>query len=676
MGEKKMTGHTSHLKPPDPAEWAMRPTGEYPFSSLMDGYSDSCTPLIHSFFGLFPNAFADRGEIQKEGNWKKDFFTGHLTDDARVLKEQKEKLEREHHMFSKVIINPHFFDRLDELADKPESWELTTTRDRADLFFNNRARFHPYRSNELGSQNQIVACQCCNRDETATAWNNTFETADKLSASKNYGKTYSPNDLLMFEMGDCHEWYTEERVTVRNKPVEGRRVFTKGIYFFCWSCVHSKSKYAPSAPPLITMCEHHGEFEWVNQIKVGYDPEGSEVRLCNDCYHDNISNCERCGEIFYIGTEGSGDFMYWEHDHIGSDCTNVCCECFDYLQEAVIDWERECEYELEREENEQIIQCYSTRILQQDMRSVRGRDLSKVHQKMIGVELECECRPDRDRYAIAEQVKFAFEQITDSRNFVIVKNDSSLSRGFEIVSTTATLSVHNYVWSKFLTLVQNAIHNKLSSHDKGAFGLLKHLRSFRDFDGRRTCGIHVHLDRTRGEITDLQHRKMDVALNCIENRKLVTTVAQRPRSTYCEYDGTKTMQSSYDNERYSPVNATRDTLEIRIFNGTLLPNSMLKSIQFADFIRHYSRQNANAYRRLRNGWFLRALEKQVDTKTGRREYDQLLDYVVEHRNKYKDSEHVQYDSYVGQFLDYRRGYRNSKPLISPLELPSKYNRTY
>ena len=103
---------------------------------------------------------------------------------------------------------------------------------------------------------------------------------------------------------------------------------------------------------------------------------------------------------------------------------------------------------------------------------------------------------------------------------------------------------------------------------------------------------------------------------------------------------------------------------------------MLKSIQFADFIRHYSRQNANAYRRLRNGWFLRALEKQVDTKTGRREYDQLLDYVVEHRNKYKDSEHVQYDSYVGQFLDYRRGYRNSKPLISPLELPSKYNRTY
>jgi hypothetical protein len=114
-------------------------------------------------------------------------------------------------------------------------------------------------------------------------------------------------------------------------------------------------------------------------------------------------------------------------------------------------------------------------------------------------------------------------------------------------------------------------------------------------------------------------RKMDVALNCVENRKLITTIAQRPRSTYCEYDNSKTMYSHNNKERYAPIHATENTLEIRIFNGTLIPSSMLKSIQFADFIRHYSRPNVHAYQRLRNGWLLKAMERHAKNNKDPRE---------------------------------------------------------
>lgn len=663
-----MTDHTSRLKLPDP----MEPTGEYPFSSLVDGYSDSCTPLIHSFFGLFPNAFSDRGEIQKEGNWKKEFYTGQLTDDAHLLKLQQEKLQ-DLEMFRKVIVNPHFFDRLaDHLGCERNSKainESATMRDRVDLFFNSRARFHPYHANELENVNQIVACQCCNREETFTAWDNRIETSDKLSASKNYGKHYDANDLLMFEMGNCHEWYVEKIQDQRGVTASFSfpRIFTEGIYFFCWSCVNSK--VASSASPLIAICEHCVKFNWLNETRLTVDPVDNEMRVCNDCYHDNIAPCDYCCETFFLG-EGSAErgFYSWEHEYIGTDYSQVCSACLGRLEEEVSDWISERDYE-EENENSNLIRCYSTRVALQNMRRVKGRDISGVHSEMIGVELECECRPNSNRHAIAEQIHEAFYQITDSRNFMLIKNDGSLTNGFEIVSTTATLPVHNRVWFEFLTIVQNAIHNKLDAYDYAKFGLLKDLRSFENFSDRRTCGIHVHLDRSN--IGTLQERKMNVALNCIENRKLVTTIAQRSRSDFCEYDNSKTMQSSRNGERYAPVNVTSNTLEIRIFNGTLIPSSMVKSIQFADFVRHYSRQNANGYRRLRNGWFLKALEKQ--SEANRREYGHLLDYVVEHRNKYKDSEHVEFDPFVGQFLDFKRGYRNAKPVINPLELPSKYN---
>ena len=674
-----MTDHTSHLRPPDPAEWSMRPTGEYPFSSLTDGYSESCTPLIHSFFGLYPNAFADRGEIQKEGNWKKDFFTEQLTDDASVLKAQKEKLERMQ-MFCKVIINPHFFDRLaDRLGNDARVLKelgcernseainlVATTRDRVDLFFNNRARFHPYHANELENANQIVACQCCNREETATAWDNRYETADRLSARKNYGKSYAPDDLLMFEMGDCHEWYTEER---KDRLLDGCRIFTKGTYFFCWSCVNSK--VAPSAPPLIAMCEHHVEYEWINQTKVGYDPEGSEVRLCNDCYHANISNCDKCGEIFYIGTEGSGDFLYWEpelyHD-IGSDYESVCVECYENLLEESRDWERECEYEQEREERDSLIRCYSASIGIHHMREFRGRDISGHHSAMMGVELECECHGEADRYEIARQIHEAMHDITGSRNFAIIKEDGSLSNGLEIVSTTATLPIHNKVWREFLELVQRSIHNRLEPDERNRFSHLKHLRSFRGFDGRKTCGIHVHLDRAGSHpIERQQWRKMALALNCIENRSLITTLAQRDRSDYCEFDSSKTMRSGRNDDRYEAVNITGRTVEIRIFNGTLLPNSMLKSIQFADFIRRYTLPYVHSPQRLRNGWLLKDMDAKVNLG-----YKELLNFVVQTYGKYKNSFPIREDEFIRQFYYHKQAIRTSKPDATPLCLPDHY----
>ena len=89
----------------------------------------------------------------------------------------------------------------------------------------------------------------------------------------------------------------------------------------------------------------------------------------------------------------------------------------------------------------------------------------------LGVELEVQVR--RSSRLSRSDLAFNITQ-HDLKNFSIIKNDSSIGYGFEIVSKPATFEYHKTAWDIFFT------------------NTAQYLRSFRDTD----CGLHIHVNRS------------------------------------------------------------------------------------------------------------------------------------------------------------------------------------
>ena len=156
------------------------------------------------------------------------------------------------------------------------------------------------------------------------------------------------------------------------------------------------------------------------------------------------------------------------------------------------------------------------------------------------------------------------------------KHDGSLNDGFEIVSHPATLECHtkDFPWAQ---MMKQAIQLGYSSHKA------------------ETCGLHVHISRDAfGESVLEQEASIARLLFFVEkswnellkfsrrtNRQL-----ERWAARYGYKDTPKEMMDQAKNHRlgrYTCVNLTNaNTIEIRIFRGTLKYNTFLATLQLVN----------------------------------------------------------------------------------------------
>lgn len=225
----------------------------------------------------------------------------------------------------------------------------------------------------------------------------------------------------------------------------------------------------------------------------------------------------------------------------------------------------------------------------------------------LGIELEVERKNSTpakiERLVIADLGK----------DYAILKSDSSLDNGFEIVTAPATIGYHLKSWDKFFDK-ENGSARFLSSYANGR------------------CGMHVHIDRKC--MTPMHLAKLTAFLNNIENREFLTTIAGRASDRFAKFTEEKTfsikakfissisalnkelinakperkkeiqdqmakLRSSaargandihdmlnnitYNSRDYknSCVNLAKlDTVEIRIFKGNVSKIGMLKNLEF------------------------------------------------------------------------------------------------
>ena len=278
---------------------------------------------------------------------------------------------------------------------------------------------------------------------------------------------------------------------------------------------------------------------------------------------DNWRNCDACDDIQHGDNMlhfNDGRYCSYCYDNNVYTCDDCCIEYWDGDG-------HECEVD------ESVIHSYSYR---------PSPFFFGKGQYYLGFELEVEAR-NESRYAGAEIAQ------NELGSHAYMKDDGSLSDGFEIVTHPHTLSDYqtNFNWE---------FTSKLKRE------------GFRSWN-TDTCGLHVHVSRTAfGEgvapwgrpdrdqlILKKQAHELRFMKLIYDNQRQVERIAGRAGNHYATFQDkgklvSKLKYGTQTNGRYSAINTENDaTLEVRVFKGSLRKERVLSALEFVTASVEYTR---------------------------------------------------------------------------------------
>lgn len=278
----------------------------------------------------------------------------------------------------------------------------------------------------------------------------------------------------------------------------------------------------------------------------------SEERWITDhLYEREYARCDGCREVFH------SDDMRWQGDG------DYCEGCY------------EAEAEVE-DEDDGTIHSYGTDVLDKLNWTWQHAD---SEERLFGVELEMEFPGALP----AEWAAYAIGNIAGLDRLAIWKSDGSLANGAELVTLPLPLREWQDRDNPVYRLCDDSIfRTKARSHDTS------------------TCGLHVHV--TRATIPEPVIAKLVVLFNDPSMAHLTLLIARRPQSSgYCVARKKKWVFSASCNKRqwnqdgrYTPVNIADNTIEFRLFKGTLRPETIMASVEFCQASIDYCTQQGAA----------------------------------------------------------------------------------
>lgn len=195
-----------------------------------------------------------------------------------------------------------------------------------------------------------------------------------------------------------------------------------------------------------------------------------------------------------------------------------------------------------------------------------------------GYELEVECTNIDERDSLATKMVKLLRDDTDDYCYICAEFDGSLgSQGFELVSSYTGLDAH---WNKI---------QRLSGKTSG----LKSEQS-------RACGLHVHVSR---QYMSLYHcAKVAALMSLPDNQEFLEKFARRSANDYCRRKNKEELAAAYaeitasrdarniNRNRYEVVNfQNKNTVEFRLYKGSLNPTIVMASIEFSKAVVMYCR---------------------------------------------------------------------------------------
>ena len=278
-------------------------------------------------------------------------------------------------------------------------------------------------------------------------------------------------------------------------------------------------------------CDNCGERIWVD------DAEGdSNVTLCSHCYEYNYTTCEDCGRLIH------NEDAYYED---GEDYP-YCRECFEKL-------------------NDNAIKNYS----------YKPEPIFYGSGNLFyGVELEID-KGGEDSF----NAQILLDTANSISERIYCKHDGSISNGFEIVSHPMSLDYHinNMNWSD---VFEKAVQMDYRSHNTSTCGL--HIHCSRSAFGKD----HEQVEQTIGRIVFFVEKHWN---ELVKFSRRTSENLNRWAAKYATISNTteETYKKAKDKRmgRYVAVNLENyDTIEFRLFRGTLNHKTFIATLQLVDEI--------------------------------------------------------------------------------------------
>ena len=277
-----------------------------------------------------------------------------------------------------------------------------------------------------------------------------------------------------------------------------------------------------------------------------YIGEDDGNRYCNDCYYDQYCECQYCGDWHLR------DNMHYSTNH---DCF-YCDDCYG------------------EESDNMTIREYHDRDIPITFKSLENEDTKLYY----GFELEVEGTYDAKLSCddMATYIRENYSQLD-----LCFEYDSSLTRGFEIISQPMTINYINEHKEDFKNMLNDLQENDYTSHNSGH------------------CGLHIHVSRNAfGENDKEQEKNINKLLLFTETyKKELQSFSRRRDYGYCAFlsnsssisneryfKSTKILGEENKNKgRYQVINTQNaNTIEIRVFRGTLRYETFIATLTFVD----------------------------------------------------------------------------------------------
>ena len=289
--------------------------------------------------------------------------------------------------------------------------------------------------------------------------------------------------------------------------------------------------------------------------------------LCLDCLEAKTVLCSCCGD------------RIWRDDDAGSENQPLCQNCFDRYYERCSDCNELISRDnaMYRSDTPYCQECYLALCDNDAIHDFYFKPTPIFYgngKRFFGVELEIDgAGEDSDNAAEILHIANAEQPLA------YCKHDGSLDEGFEIVTHPMTLDfhLHSMPWER---IVEEAKKLGYTSHQAG------------------TCGLHVHVNRTAfGSTESTQDAAIARVLFFFE--KFWDELLKFSRRTqgqlnqwaawYGYKDQPKEIldhaKSGRHAGRYTAVNLTNaDTVEFRMFRGTLKYNTLIATLELLDCI--------------------------------------------------------------------------------------------
>lgn len=191
-------------------------------------------------------------------------------------------------------------------------------------------------------------------------------------------------------------------------------------------------------------------------------------------------------------------------------------------------------------------------------------DWFRRHRRAYGLELEVQNRSGENSNNMAGRVHEVLNPSGDLGEYCYFERDGSIGEGFELITQPAGLDTHRSKLDLFLN--NEELKRGLRSHEGG------------------NCGLHIHVGRQY--LTQAQIYRIQSFLNDVRNEGLIRKISRRYGNSYARFRpemGKLSPIGKNNGERYEALNVTnRETVEFRIFRGSLRYESVIAALEFVD----------------------------------------------------------------------------------------------